>query len=241
MNTVDTPTPGSEAATPRGNVHINRSSVTTPPASRGWPLRYGLQALRGLGLRLTELAHMSPLSVATLKRYTGTEDPAFVETRASLERLTLQTKEALTRIWIRHIAGDRLVAPPVPQRAFLDFFCPRCLHRPPPRSGTATNEAGHRDVTPFVLDRLLPAELLEALTSGVRTCDTGPRVCASSPARFAAVLLALRLHPWEAYGFVTSEIAPARWWLRPCLGCGRDVITGSPAMRLCPPCRARAR
>ena len=241
MNTVDTQRLDADAATPRGNLHINRSSVPTPRASRGWPLRYGLQALRGLGLRLTELAHMSPLSVATLKRYTGTEDPVFVEIRASLERLTLQTKEALTLIWIRHIAGDRLIAPPVPQRAFLDFFCPHCLQRSTACSPVTNERPAVSHVTPSSSPGAFPADLLDAVTSGLRTCEMGARVCASGPARFATVVMTLRIHPWDAYGFVTSGIAPHRWWVRTCLGCGRDLITESPAARLCAPCRTRAR
>lgn len=211
--------------------------------SGGWQaLRYGLQALRGLGLRLTELAQMSPLSVATLKRHTRTADPAFVQMRASLEKLTLQSKEALTLIWVHSIAGDRLVAPPVPQRAFLDFFCPHCLSRSFAGHETVTNGTPcDRHVTAYALNGQSPVDLTDALTYGLDTCEMGARVCASAPARFAAVLLALRVHPWDAYGFVTAEIAPSRWWVRACLGCGRDVITESPSTRLCPQCRARSR
>jgi hypothetical protein len=207
---------------------------------RSRALRYGLQALRGLGLRLTELAQMSPLSLATLKRHTRTIDPTFVQMRASLEKLTIVSKEALTLIWVRSIAGGRPIPPPVPQRAFLDFFCPHCLDRSSPEwEPLATSRARH--CPPYVIDGSSDADLTHALTSGLEVCEVGARVCASAPARFAAVLLALRVHPWEAHAFVTAEIAPNRWWVRPCLGCGRDVITESPATRLCPQCRTRSR
>lgn len=207
---------------------------------RSRALRYGLQALRGLGLRLTELAQMSPLSLATLKRHTRTIDPTFVQMRTSLEKLTIASKEALTLIWVHSIAGGRPIAPPVPQRAFLDFFCPHCLGRSSPGwEPLATSRARH--CLPYVVDGSSAADLTHALTSGLEVCEDGARVCASAPARFAAVLLALRVNPWDAYGFVTAEVAPNRWWVRPCLGCGRDAITESPATRLCPQCRSRSR
>jgi hypothetical protein len=197
-------------------------------------LRYGLQALRALGLRLTELAQMSPLSVATLKRHTRSLDPSLAAEGASLEKLSLQSKEALTLVWVHAIARGRPLAPPVPQRAFLDFFCSVCLtrsSRPSPSDGLV-----ERDRTGG-----WPADLTEALVYGLQTCERGAGVCASAPARFAALLLALRVHPWEAYSFVIGEIAPQRWWVRTCLGCERDVVTEAASTRLCVPCRARSR
>ena len=205
-------------------------------------LRYGLQALRGLGLRLTELAQMSPLSVATLKRHTRVVNPSFAVMGVSMEKLTLQGKEALTLIWVHSIASGRPLAPPVPQRAFLDFFCSICLTKPlAVRDAVRPQTHRGRPFDPSTAGGRAPGDLTEALTYGLETCEMGARVCASSPARFAAILLALRVHPWDAYAFVTGEIAPNRWWVRACLGCERDVVTDSVSTRLCPHCRARSR
>ncbi len=88
--------------------------------------RFGIQALRSLGLRITELAEMSPQSVATIKRYTKTLIPELRLMVTGLTAVSSQHRDVLTDFWVRIIAENRPIAPPVPQRRFLDFFCPIC-------------------------------------------------------------------------------------------------------------------
>src|SRR6059036_3487283 len=92
--------------------------------------RFGIQALRSLGLRITELAEMSPQSVATIKRYTKTVIPELRLMATALTAVSSHQRDVLTDFWVRIIAENRQIAPPVPQRRFLDFFCPICLTRP---------------------------------------------------------------------------------------------------------------
>src|SRR5438034_5891888 len=73
---------------------------------------------------------MSPQSVATIKRYTKTVIPELRVMATALTGVSSQQREILTDFWVRIIAENRPVAPPVPQRRFLDFFCPTCLTRP---------------------------------------------------------------------------------------------------------------
>src|SRR5437867_10273433 len=100
--------------------------------------RFGVQALRSLGLRITELTEMSPQSGATIKRYAKTVIPELRLMATALTAVSSHQRDVLTDFWVRIIAENRPIGPPVPQRRFLDFFCPTCLtrqvtngHRPP--------------------------------------------------------------------------------------------------------------
>jgi len=204
-------------------------------------LRHGLQTLRALGLRGTELAQMSPLSVATLKRYVQGIDPTVALVTGALDKLTVEHKTALTAFWVQSIAGGRPVPPPVPARAFLDFFCSVCLHRLA-LDDTAVETPDSRPVPGVIAlhEGERPCrDLTEAVVRGLRVCEAGARLCASSAARFAALTLALRVQPWEAYRFITSEISPHRWWVRRCLACDTLTATEATAHRFCLVCRPR--
>ena len=84
--------------------------------------RFGIQALRSLGLRITELVEMSPQSAATIKRYTRTVIPELRMMVSALTPVHSQHREVLTDFWVRIIAENRQIGPPVSHRRFLDFF-----------------------------------------------------------------------------------------------------------------------
>jgi hypothetical protein len=210
--------------------------------------RFGIRALRALGLRLTELAEVSPQSDATLKRYTSTVIPELHAIATTLTSLSHQHREVLTDFWVRIIADNRPLAPPVPQRRFLDFFCPICLTRASSANGHRTpvdNEAdAEADREPLIIGarpaRLVaPRTLEEAILKGTAACLAGANPCASSAARFAALVQLARVRPWDAYCFIAQNVAPDKWWVRFCVGCDAMFVSPSRASRKCHGCASK--
>ncbi len=211
--------------------------------------RFGLQALRSLGLRITELIEMSPQSAATIKRYTKTVIPEFRMMVTAFTAVSAQHRDVLTDFWVRIIAENRQIAPPVPQRRFLDFFCPICLTRPSSTNGR--RPLGGEDDEESETDRelqiagappirgVIPGNLEDAILTGTAACQAGANPCASSAARFAALAQLSRVRPWDAYLFVTQNIAPDKWWIRTCIGCDRAFVSESRASRKCHSCASK--
>lgn len=209
--------------------------------------RFGVQALRSFGLRLTELVEMSPQSVATVKRYTRTVIPELRMMAASLTAVSNQHREMLTDFWVRIIAENHPIGPPVPQRRFLDVFCPICVTRPPSTGGhsSADDEDEAETDGEFLFAGappsrgLIPGTLEEAILNGTAACHAGANPCASSAARFAALVQLVRVRPWDAYCFITQNVAPDRWWLRTCVGCDKVFVSESRASRKCQSCASK--
>ena len=202
--------------------------------------RFGVQALRSLGLRITELAEMSPQSVATIKRYTRTVIPELRMMATALTAVSYQHREMLTDFWVRIIVENQPIAPPVPQRRFLDFFCPICLTRTSPTNGQRppVDEKDVESGAPPI--RRVPAGNLEdAILEGTAACQAGANPCASSAARFAALVQLTHVRPWDAYQFITQNVAPDRWWIRTCVGCDRAFVSESRASRKCQNCASK--
>ena len=193
--------------------------------------RFGVQALRSLGLRITELAEMSPQSVATIKRYTRTVIPELRMMATALTAVSYQHREMLTDFWVRIIAENQPIAPPVPQRRFLDFFCPICLTRTLPTKGQRP-PVDEKDVESA-------GNLEDAILEGTAACQAGANPCASSAARFAALVQLTHVRPWDAYQFITQNVAPDRWWIRTCVGCDRAFVSESRASRKCQSCASK--
>ena len=204
--------------------------------------KYGIQALHALGARQTELNMLSPLSAATLKRYCGAP-PRGLELRPPrLRRLTDKEQHVLTWFWVESVVAFRPQALPRDQRRFLDLFCPVCVDR----AGDAPGETERRADAGGEVDRnlrMITADpLVEAVTEGLLYCvaGTGPN-CVSGPARLAALCAYLKIRPWAAYEWIRDEVAPQRWWIRPCLGeCGTRFASSGRDVRLCPACAALA-
>jgi hypothetical protein len=211
--------------------------------------RVGIQALRSLGLRITELAEISPQSVATIKRYTRSVVPELRLMADALTPISHHHREVLTDFWVRIIAENRLLAPPVPQRRFLDFFCPICLTRAASANGhrTSTSDgvvdaAGNRDLLiagARPTRSVVPRTLEDAILIGTAACFTGASPCASSAARFAALVQLTRVRPWDAYCFITQNVAPERWWVRACVGCDAMFVSQARASRKCQSCAGK--
>ncbi|MGQ0723272.1 MAG: hypothetical protein ACT4PE_17125 [Candidatus Eiseniibacteriota bacterium] len=211
--------------------------------------RVGIQALRSLGLRITELAEMSPQSVATIKRYTRIVIPEFRMMTAALTPVSYQHRQVLTDFWVRIIAENRPLAPPVPQRRFLDFFCPICLtrpsstngHRPPAACDDVESETdGELQIAGAPPTRVVvPQSLEDAILRGTAACLAGANPCASSAARFAALVQLSRVRPWDAYCFIAQSVAPDKWWLRVCVGCDTTFVSQSRASRKCHSCASK--
>lgn len=210
--------------------------------------RFGIQALRSLGLRITELAEMSPQSVATIKRYTRTVIPELRMVAAALTPISHQHRDVLTDFWVRIIAENRQLAPPVPQHRFLDFFCPICLTRAPSANGhhspadddIESERDGDLRIAGAPPTRVVvPRSLEDAILRGTAACLAGAIPCASSAARFAALVQLSRVRPWDAYCFITQNVAPDRWWLRICVGCDTTFVSQSRASRKCHSCAGK--
>lgn len=206
--------------------------------------RFGIQALRSLGLRITELADMSPQSVATIKRYTRTVIPEFRMMTAALTSISYQHRQVLTDFWVRIIAENRQLAPPVPQRRFLDFFCPICVTRPSSSNGdrpAAEDETGNNfriaGAPPTRVS--VPRSLEDAILMGTAACLAGANPCPSSAARFAALVQLSRVRPWDAYCFIAQNVAPDKWWIRTCVGCDTTFVSQSRASRKCHSCASK--
>ena len=208
--------------------------------------RFGVQALRSLGLRITELTEMSPQSVATIKRYTKTVIPELRVMATALTGVSSQQREILTDFWVRIIAENRPVAPPVPQRRFLDFFCPICLtrpstngHPPPADDREPITEIDLRIAGAAPIRGVVPSTLEAAILEGTAACQAGANPCASSAPRFAALAQLCGVRPWDAYHFITQNVAPDKWWIRTCIGCDRAFVSQLRASRKCHSCASR--
>lgn len=210
--------------------------------------RFGIRALRSLGLRITELAEMSPQSVATIKRYTKSVIPELRMMVTALTPVTYQHRDVLTDFWVRIIAENRQIAPPVPQRRFLDFFCPICLtrpstngHRPPADEDGLESETNSELLIAGAPPSrgAIPGNLEDAILNGTAACQAGANPCASSAARFAALVQLSGVRPWDAYYFMTQNIAPDKWWIRTCIGCDRAFVSQSRASRKCHSCASK--
>jgi len=210
--------------------------------------RFGIQALRSLGLRITELAEMSPQSVATIKRYTKTVIPELRLMATALTAVSSHQRDVLTDFWVLIIAENRPIAPPVPQRRFLDFFCPTCVTRPstngrqPPvdeDNVEPETESDLRIAGAAPIRGVTPSNLEDAILEGTAACQAGANPCASSAARFAALVQLSSVRPWDAYHFITQNVAPDKWWIRTCIGCDRVFVSQSRASRKCHSCASR--
>jgi hypothetical protein len=207
--------------------------------------RFGVQALRSLGLRVTELAEMSPQSVATIKRYTRTIIPELRMMAGSLTTVGAQHREMLTDFWVRIIAENQPIGPPVPHRRFLEFFCPICLTPPSSSNGSRPlrdeedDEKGLLIAGASATRSATPGSLENAILEGTAACMAGANPCASSAARFAALVQLTQVRPWDAYQFITQNIAPDRWWIRTCVGCDAAFVSQSRASRKCHGCASK--
>ena len=112
-------------------------ALALPPIGRR-VLSFGLQALRRLGLRPTELNSYLSLNAASLKRYVVLRDGDQPE-RPPRRRLRKEQEEALFLYWWDVIAGRKPLAPVGPGRRLLDAFCPICLHVPTPEDRDAAH------------------------------------------------------------------------------------------------------
>ena len=136
---------------------------------------------------------MSPQSVATIKRYTKTVIPELRVMATALTGVSSQQREILTDFWVRIIAENRPVAPPVPQRRFLDFFCPICLTRPstnghpPPADDLEPITEIDLRIAGAPIRGVVPSTLEAAILKGTAACQAGANPCASSAPRFAAL------------------------------------------------------
>ncbi len=51
---------------------------------------------------------------------------------------------------------------------------------------------------------------------------------------FYALCRVLRdVHPLAIFVFLRNEVAPRRWWMRPCAGCGEPFAAPRPSVRFC--------
>jgi hypothetical protein len=195
------------------------------PAVGRHVLGFGFRTLRRLGLRPTAINSHVSLSSASVKRYTtrrhGEEPSATIGRRMRREH-----EEALVLYWCAVIAGWRPLAPVAQGRRLLDAFCPVCLHALGPAEKTLAPG----------MDRV-PGSLEEALALGGACCTAGVRPCVQGPARLAALVSRLGVHPESAATFLTRMepagrdnhleplIHPLRLWVRTCLSCGEPIVT----------------
>lgn len=199
--------------------------IILPEAARA-AFQLGVQILRALGMRPNELEQCLTVSTATLKRYAPqrqpdpAKDPPIPPSRPL--PLLAAHRRFLTLYWVRVLAFDQPVPPPIPKRPLLGAFCPVCLHNPSPTTERRP---------PF--PKTLPQSLAHAILIGLAACEAGYRPCASSPARFASLMQALRISPWHAALFLGRDVAPTRWWVRSCMVCERPIVTESPQHRRC--------
>jgi hypothetical protein len=191
-------------------------------------LRFGVQALRRLGLRPTELNSYLSLSAASVKRYVVIRDRSELARRPR-RRLRKDQEDALFLYWWDVIAGRSPLAPVAPGRRLLDAFCPTCLHRPAPASR----------VPPIVDEETDPGTLAEALVAGARCCAAGVRPCVQGPTRLAALVTWLDVDARAATVYLERlRPDPRGWWVRTCLYCDAVMVVNDAAgdriQRLCP-------
>jgi hypothetical protein len=197
----------------------------TPIARR--VLRVGLQALRRLGLRPTDLNSYLSINAASLKRYVVLRDGPERE-RPRRRRLRKEQEEALFLYWWDVVAGRKPLAPVGPGRRLLDAFCPICLHVPTPDART-------RRVAD---DDLEPMTVAEALATGARCCAAGVRPCVQGPARLAILVTWLDVDARAAAAHLERlRPDPRGLWVRTCLYCEVPMVVndadGDRIQRLC--------
>ncbi len=190
-------------------------------------LSVGLQALRRLGLRPTELNSYLSLSAASVKRYVALRDGDEPE-RLPRRRLRKEQEEALFLYWWDVIAGRKPLAPVAPGRRLLDAFCPICLHVPRPEART---RVGANDDTE-------PTTVAEALATGARCRLAGVRPCVQGPARLAALVTWLDVDARAAAAHLERlRPDPRGLWVRACLYCDVPMVVddaeGDRIQRLC--------
>jgi hypothetical protein len=192
-------------------------------------LRFGLQALRRLGLRPTELNSYLSVSAASVKRYVVARDGGGDPERPPRRRLRREQEEALFLYWWDVIAERKPLAPVAPGRRLLDAFCPTCLHVPAP----ATTRR------PDLAEETGPHTLEEALSIGTQCCEAGVRPCVQGPARLAALVTWLDVDARAAAAYLERlRPDPRGLWVRTCLYCDAimvvDDAAGDRIRRLCP-------
>jgi hypothetical protein len=198
------------------------------PAAGRRVLRFGLQALRRLGLRPTELNSYLSLSAATVKRYVVIRDGGTLERRPR-RRLRKAQEDALFLYWWDVIAGKKPLAPVAAGRRLLDAFCPTCLHIP-----ASASRMSHVVDEETGLDTLA-----EALSTGARCCAAGVRPCVQGPARLAALVTWLDIDARAAAVYLERlRPDPRGSWVRACLYCDAVMVVNDAAgdriQRLCP-------
>jgi len=201
-------------------------ALALPPIGRR-VLRVGLQALRRLGLRPTDLNSYLSINAASLKRYVVLRDGPELE-RPRRRRLRKEQEEALFLYWWDVVAGRKPLAPVGPGRRLLDAFCPICLHVPTPDARTRL----------VADDDLEPTTVAEALATGARYCAAGVRPCVQGPARLAILVTWLDVDARAAAAHLERlRPDPRGLWVRTCLYCEVPMVVndadGDRIQRLC--------
>jgi hypothetical protein len=201
-------------------------ALALPPIGRR-VLSFGLQALRQLGLRPTELNSYLSLNPASLKRYVALPNADRPE-RPPRRRLRKEQEDALFVYWWDVIAGRKPLAPVEPGRRLLDAFCPICLHIPTP-DGRAR---------PVSEEVATPSTLAEALMISAGCCVAGVRPCVQGPTRLAALVTWLDVDVRAAAAHLARlRPDPRGLWVRTCLYCDVPMVvndeTGDRIQRLC--------
>ena len=201
-------------------------ALALPPVGRR-VLSFGLQALRRLGLRPTELNSYLSLNAASLKRDVVLSDGDRPE-RAPRRRLRKEQEDALFVYWWDVIAGRKPLAPVEPGRRLLDAFCPICLHMPTPdrRARLVTEDLG------------TPLTLAEAFAISAGCCAAGVRPCVQGPTRLAALVTWLDVDVRAAAAHLERlRPDPRGLWVRTCLYCDVPMVVNDEAgdriQRLC--------
>jgi hypothetical protein len=200
--------------------------LALPPVGRR-VLRYGLQTLRRLGLRPTDLNSYLSLNVASLKRYVVLRDGDRPE-RLPRRRLRKEQADALFLYWWDVIAARKPLAPVEPGRRLLDAFCPICLHGS--GSDRRARLVANAAAGPLSLD--------EALAIGAECCAAGVRPCVQGPTRLAALVTWLDVDARAAAGHLERlRPDPRGLWVRTCLYCDVPIVVNDEAgdriQRLC--------
>jgi hypothetical protein len=201
-------------------------ALALPPIGRQ-VLRVGLQALRRLGLRPTDLNSYLSINAASLKRYVVLRDGPEPE-RPRRRRLRKEQEEALFLYWWDVVAGRKPLAPVGPGRRLLDAFCPICLHGPTPDA--RTRRVADDDIEPMTV--------AEALATGARCCAAGVRPCVQGPARLAVLVTCLDVDARAAAAHLERlRPDPRGLWVRTCLYCEVPMVVndadGDRIQRLC--------
>jgi hypothetical protein len=177
-------------------------------------LSFGLQELRRLGVRPTELNSYLSISAASIKRYVVLRDGGRPE-RPRRRRLRKEQEEALFLYWWDVVAGRKPLAPIGPGRRLLDAFCPICLHVPTQQGRTRL----------LADDDTETMSLAEALMTGARCCAAGVRPCVQGPVRLAALVTSLDADARAAAAHLERlKPDPRGLWVRTCLYCDIPIV-----------------